>query len=93
MSGPYVIQYSRSRQYWQEPPEGAATGTWTVFRAEATQYRTVADADRAAAAVRAKFQRHNRDGIKVLSLAPDAAPRTRTPRPPSTEPDLFAGTH
>jgi len=73
-AGPYIVQFAPSGQYWVEPPTGARNGGWCAHRHDATTYPRLADAERAAAGLRAKFQRHNRAGIKVLPLHQPPAP-------------------
>lgn len=70
MTGPYVIQFAPSGQYWVEPATGQRCGSWCAHRTDATRYPRRADADAAAASLRAKFQRHNRAGIHILPLVP-----------------------
>ena len=70
MTGPYLVQFAPSGQYWVAPPTGARNGGWCLHRHDATQYARRADVDAAAASLRAKFQRHNRAGIQVQPLHP-----------------------
>lgn len=70
MTGPYVIQNTLTGDFWQEPAPGQRTGTWCDQRAHATAYPRRQDIDQALAAVRVKFQRHNRPYIQAQQLHP-----------------------
>lgn len=83
--GPFVITCDLSGKFWREPEQHEQHGHWMDTRGAATQYLRHTRAQRAASHLRTKFQRHNRDAIRVVPLNPPPPPETGVMSPNAFE--------